>query len=261
MTELSLVVDALREQRLEVSEVDGTLNVAQGTGLMAHKANLQPARLLAALADAPELQAKRLAAGYASGVKAVLLEPVRSKARHWTFVESAGSVLPTIEVRSFAWGVADAAGEEALIDEIGDELVLAWTMRLSRGMRVVTKPQYDEWGVTRDRMVAAARSLLFHMTRDVDWASGDWPETVYAIRVGDGFDASRILVVEDVFYSQLDVGWRFAMPEQNILLAVSTPDATDALSEVARTMYKTAPYPLSAQIWRLERGSIIAESR
>lgn len=260
MTEMSLVVDALREQRLEVSQIDGTLNVAHGTGLMAHKANLEPTRLLSALADAAPLEAKRLTAGYASGVKAVLLEPVRSKARHWSFVESAGSVLPSIEVKSFTWGVADAAGEEALFDELGDDLVLAWTMRLDRGMRVVTRPQYDEWGVTRDRMVAAARSLLYHMTRDVDWESGDWPETVHAIRVGDGFDASRLLVVEDVFYSQLDVGWRFAVPEQNVLLAVSTPDATDALSEVARTMYKTAPYPLSDQIWRLEKGSIIAEN-
>ena len=250
---LTMICDKLRELRLEVQQVGQTLNVSQGAGLTAHKANIDPQP------QAPR-DPERWAAGYAHGVKCVLLEPVRSRARQWSFVESAGSVLPTVEATSFVDGVRDAGGEEPWYEPLPDDLVFAWTMRLDHGMRVVTQRQFEDWGVSRDRVVAAARSLLFHQTREASWLSGDWTEDVRAIRVGDGHDAARILVVEDVFYSDVDASWRFAFPEPDLLLAVDTPDSIHALRAVARRRYEAAPYPLSPSVWRMERGRPILET-
>lgn len=253
---LTPIADKLRALRLEVEEVGGTLNVVQGSGLMAHRVNVDPSPPR----DLDESELRRWAAGYANAVKTVLLEPVRSKARHWSFVESTGSILPTIEARSFVEGVRDATGEDAWYEELPDDLVLAWTMRLDRGMRVVTRPQFEDWGVSRDRVVAAARSLLFHNTRESRWVEGDWPEPVRAIRVGDGYDAARILVVEDVFFSDVDKNWRFAMPEQDLLLAVASPDAADVLRSTAQARFEEAAYPLSPAVWRIQSGRPLPES-
>ncbi len=251
---MEIVASALRECRIEVEEIGGTLNVSKGSGLMARKANLDPNGVLERIDEATEIEARRLAAGYASGVEAVLLEPKRSKARDWTFVESAGSVLPRLEVRTFVDGVRDACGEEAWHEELADDVVLAWGMRLDHGSRVVTAPQFEDWGVSRDRVVAAARSLLFHMTRHAEWENGEWPESVYGLRVGDGWDSGRLLVIEDVFFSQVGSEWRFAVPKPDLVLAVATPDASEALAATAHEVYREAAYPLSDKVWCLRGG-------
>jgi hypothetical protein len=184
----------------------------------------------------------------------VLLEPKRSDAAGWSFVESAGSVFPTIEAESFRAGVEHATGGDApWTQPLADGVVLAWVLRLDRGMRPLTATQFREWGVTADRVTSAGRSLLFHATRTTGWESA--PESpVRTLHVGDGFDAARLFVVEDVFFTDVDSRWRFAIPTPDSLLAVDSDAHLPALVEATRRQYEQADHPLSDAIWRLEKG-------
>lgn len=251
---IEALTNALEARRLTVESVAGTLNVSQGKGIMAHKTNLDPAEFFSTLEDKDPAQRARKIAGYANGVKTVLLEPKRSDARNWSFVESAGSLLPTLEVDSFVDGVRDACGEPAWAQPLADDVIIAWQMRLNRGLRPVTAPQFDDWGVTKDRVVSAGRSLLFHRTRGQAWATLDGHEDVQIMRVGDGHDAARMLVAEDVFFCDIDRQWRFAIPQPDVLLAVSTEAAVGALEAAAHDLFDDAEYPLSRDIWQLTKA-------
>jgi hypothetical protein len=252
------IAQALRAANLSVEVVEQTLNVTRGRGPMAQRVNLDPSDFIDWSSERPEETRRRDVSGYVRGVHTVLLEPKRSDAEQWTFVESAGSVLPTVEVESFRFGVRDATGGDApWAQPLAGDLVIAWAMRLDNGMRVVTEPQFDRWGVTEDRVKAAGRSLLFHSTRSTAWKAGDWKPPVRALRVGDGFDAARMFVVEDVFFSDVDRNWRFAIPDPDLLLAISGDDAIDILVEETRRCFERADEPLSDRIWRIEKGTPI----
>lgn len=252
------IAEALQNSNLEAENVDGTLNVTRGRGPMARRVNIDPTTFIQWASERDD--DGRDVAAYARGVYAVLLEPKRSDARSWTFVESAGSVYPTIEVEAYRHGVRDASGgEDAWFQELADDLIVAWMMRLDRGMRPVTQAQFEDWGVTVDRVTSAGRSLLFHSTRNTDWKAGDWREPVRALRVGDGFDAARLFVAEDVFFTEVDSGWRFAFPDPDLLLAVNAPEHTDILAEETRRCFERADEPLSDRVWRLEKGLPVAD--
>lgn len=248
---IDLIIKSLASRRLEVEPVDGTLNVSQGTGIMARRANLDPSTFLEWLNEKPTETHERYIAGYTNGVKTVMLEPKRSKASEWTFVESAGSLLPSIEVESFVRGVDDATGgDPAWVQPFHDDLVVAWTMRLNHGIRAVTAHQVERWGVTEDRVVSAGRSLLFHHTQNVEWQPTQF-DGVQKVRAGDGHDAARLLIAEDVWFTDVDRSWRFAIPTPDLLMAVRRPEATDNLLRAARQEMDGSDYPLTDTIWKL----------
>ncbi len=245
--------DALRSRRLDVEAVEDTFNVSQGSGIMAHKANIDPRPLLEYLDDS-DRELRRDIAGYVSGVKHVLLEPSRSSADEWSFVESAGGLVPSLEVPTFQLGVQAAADEPAWTLDFDDDLVVAYFVQLDRGLRVVTQPQFDGWGISADRLTSGARSILFHKTRELDFQPLDSFESVYRLHSGDGYDAARCFVVSDAFYSRVDDGLRFGMPSPDHFICVFDSDAESIgeLSEAIDEIYETVDYPLTDQIFEFD---------
>ena len=261
---LDMLEDKLIERRLEVERVESTLNVKAGRGVIASKANIDPAPLFDVLADTPEAGRERLIAGYVSGVKNVLLEPKRSKASEWDYVESAGRLLPNIEVHTFALGAEAAAGELPWTVDFHEDLVLAYLIDLDMGVRVLTQSQFDGWTATAERVTAAARSLLFHKSRNLTPTKLDDFEGVETINVGDTYDAMRCIVVADLFFGDFDDSYRFSMPTQDALLFVRGNDESlvEQLAAATDAYFEAADYPLTCSIYAFETGRpVLAKPR
>lgn len=255
---LTALEEALRDRRLEVERVEDTFNVSQGTGITAHKANIDPLPLQENLSEQTQVRHRQIAA-FASGVKHVLLEPVRSSADEWDFVESAGRLAPAIHSATFELGVRQAAGKPAWTRPFVDDLRVVYFLQLDRGLRVLTTAQVEDWGVTDDRITSAARSLLFHKTRNHDFSCVDNFESVRRLHVGDGLDAARCLVVADAFYSDVDEGFRFSLPSPDHFLAVfdGQPSSIDELQAATDAVYGDTDEPLSTRIFAFELGKPI----
>lgn len=261
---IAAIADALGEHRVSTERIGDTLNATLGKGLMASKANLDLAPVLEHLEGvAPEALPRQIA-GFASGVRAVMLEPKRSKASQWTYEETAGRMLPNLEVDTFVLG-AEAAGQETPWHaRFSDELLLTVYIQLDRGLRLVTLPQMERWGATDDRIYSAARSMLFHRTRDAQLAPHEDLAHVRRVRVGDGYDAVRSIVLTDVFFADLDESsFRFSAPHQDLLLYVQGDDEERLaqLREATRRAFEGADYPLSDAIYSLEAGRPITARR
>ena len=253
---IEAAAQALRELRLEAERIGDTLNVTQGRGRMAVKANLDMDPLLERLDGvADPVERARHLGGFASGVKGVLAEPPRSKAREWTYEMTAGRMLPNLESDAFLLGVAAASEDEAWHTRFSEDLILTVYVELDRGLRVLTRQQVEAWGATDDRIYSAARSMLFHKTRQARRAPLEQTPRVHELRVGDGFDAARSIVVTEVFFTELDeASFRFAAPHQDALLYVQGTDdeALTQLQAATQAAYAEADYPLSPRLYRLD---------
>lgn len=254
---IGAVVARLEAARVEVSRVADTLNVKYGQGLIAHKANLALDGLMARLADTPPEARDRLIAGFVSGVCAVLAEPLNSKAAGWEFRQAAARMMLNVEVDTFALG-AEAAGERPWVMALEGDLVMVVVLQLDRGLRVVSQAQVEAWGTTRDRLAVAARSMLFHRTREVAQREPvEGYPGVQRVKVGDGWDAARCVVIPDLFFSEIDEAkYRFIMPHQDVLYFTEedgTGAPTASLSALAAAEYSAAKYPISDALFKLVR--------
>ncbi len=261
---ITRLTERFQKLRIQADRVADSLNVSHGEGLMIHKANLDLTPLFERLKNTPEdnpNQHNRLLAGYVNGVLHVLLEPARSRARDWTFVESTGGITPNIEVDTFALGAEAASGEPAFVlplnDTPGNDLVIAYIIHLNRGLRVLSVPQKADWAVSQDRITSAARSLLFHKTRAAKPKPYDdnFPG-IMAIETGDSYDAARSLVFADAFYHDVTDATRFAIPSQNTFLFThtNTPEARTQLQQATTHAFTEADYPLSSQTFQFVSG-------
>jgi hypothetical protein len=253
----------LADRRLEVDRVENTLNVKAGSGITAAKTNIDPAPLWAVLEDSDPSGHERLIEGYVSGVKHVLLEPKRSKASQWDYVQSAGRLLPNVEVHTFLLGAEAAAGEPPWTLDFHEDLVIAYLVDLDMGMRVLTESQVERWSASSERITAASRSMLFHKSRNLTpELLGDF-EGVEKINAGDSYDAMRSIVVADVFFSEFDDSYRFSMPTQHALLFVRGHDdeQLEQLRAATDAHFDNATYPLSRSIYGFEVGRPVLDEQ
>lgn len=260
---LERLEDMLVARRAEVDRVGDTLNVKVGRSMTAARANIDPAGLFDVLEDAASTEHRRLIAGFASGVHQVLLEPKRSKASEWSYEQAAGRLLPNVEVHTFGLG-AEAAGGAPFTDEFHEDLVLGYFIELDMGVRVFTQAQFDRWSASAGRVSAAARSMLFHKSRDARPAAVDGFDGVEVIHLGDSYDAMRSIVVADLFFAEFDDSFRFSMPSQDALLFVRGHDDAQlaALRAATDQQFEAADYPLSRSLYAFETGKpALDESR
>lgn len=244
---------ALEARRLEVEHIDGTFNLTQGRGLAAHKANVDPSEILGSLNNSENNRPK--IAGWANGVKGVLLEPKRSKAADWSFEKTAGRLYPNLENTCFSDGVrAVTHGDEPWTTPFIDDIVIVYYIQLDMGMRVLTKSQVDAWSANPDRIHSAARSLLFHRTRSVEWKPVEDHPELHRLSSGDSYDAVRALVFSDVFFSRVNPGLHFAIPGQDTLVFSNTGDERDALKAFAQKQFMAEETPLSTRLFTFEVG-------
>ena len=253
---LAQLQEALEEARLDVERLGDTLNVSRGSGAMEAKANVDPVDFLNEIGELDDRQRRRRIAGWVSGVQHVLLEPGDSDADQWDFTESAGSLAMALQVDSFVDGCRAAAGSPAWSQPFDEDIVYVFLLELDMGIRVLTDAQFERWSATRDRVVAGARSMLFHKAQPVSPNRLEDYSGVEQLRVGDGYDAARALVLEDLMFGEFDDGSRVAVPTPDELYFVreGTAENVDRLREATRSRYDEADYPLSDAIYRYERG-------
>ncbi len=244
----------LEGRKLNVERQPDGLEVTQGSGIMAHRAVIDANDVLES-APTDEVACRRHLQAWAAGVKHVLLEPSRSKADQWSFVDSAGRLLPLIMPQTYLQGVEAAAGHPPWSEPFVDDLHLLFLIRLDRGLRVLTTDQTTRWGVSDDRIRSAARSLLFHRTRDLSFKDVEGFSGVQRLKAGDGHDAARCQVVADAFFSEVGSDFRFSIPSPDHFLCTFGDDAHD-LERATQTIYDDVDLPLSPRIFEFRTGTV-----
>ncbi|MEZ4462840.1 MAG: hypothetical protein R3E66_24560 [bacterium] len=248
-----LLFGALARHKISAERVADSVNLVRGEGPTAHRVNVDLAAFQEVLpADEADVAIRR----YADGIAAVMMEPGRSIASSWDFARTVARVTPRIVPSAFLDGARAALGGVPPFSvPFHGDLCLVVIVELDRGSRVLTRSQVDAWGATDDRVVAAARSLLFHRTRDARWAPrGDGP--VYELSTIDDERAVCSTVFADVFYSELKPGARFGIPARDTLLFVleDTSDNLEALKVEVDRAFRDAEFPLTGSLFGFESG-------
>lgn len=241
------ILDTLRNHDISAEPFETTINARFGEGLSENRVNLDLTELSEHLSKAPN--STQGIQAFVRGVKMVLQEAPRSRAANWTFNQAAGRIFPIVESHYFSLGVSAASGSPAFLSPLHGDLVFAYIIETDRGWRCLTAGQAEAWGVTSDRIRAAARSMLYHRTRDLPWLSLD--SHVFQLKKGDGFDAARCMVFEDVFFSEVGPQFRFGIPDSDTLLFVrgDSPTELEALKSAVSRVCESSPAPLSAGLY------------
>ena len=251
---IDAITQTLTARKLDVERIGDTLNVKDGPGRLASKVNVDLGGIIERLGQRPEQEHARQLAGFVSGVRAVLAEPARSKAAQWTYEQTAGRIAPTVEVDTFVLGVQATGLGTPWHVVFGEDLVLVILISLDRGWRPLMREQLERWEVSDDRVYSAARSMLYHKTREVQLRAHEGAEGVFVAKVGDGYDAARGIVLTEVFFSDLSEStFRFGIPHQDTFFYVQSLDEQTlaSLRRATREAYEEADYPLSASIFEL----------
>lgn len=256
---VSKLVEKLRLEKIEVEQIANTLNAVRGTGPFAHQVNLDLDEFEAALKARPNISPERTIQAFARGVATVMTEPARSPAKSWDFTRAAGRMAPNFVTSAFLDGArAATGGDPAFAIPFHDDVYLVVVLQIDRGIRLLTQKQVDEWGATQDRVVSAARSLLFHHTQQARWekiVGGP----VFRI-VGTDQNAVRALVFADVFYSDVGSKMRFGIPNEDELLFVAddSADNVQALKAAVEASSRDSDHHLTTAIFGFESGHPIA---
>ncbi len=252
----------LREARLEVTTAGSTIKLARGSGPMKARASFDPGRFLRSLADLPDRTARRRLAGYARGIRHTLLEPDDSEAASWEFTKAAGSLAMSLEVDSFLDGCKAAAGSRGWGRRLDEDLVFACLIELDMGIRVVTAEQFERWSASPDRVFEGARSMLYHKAQSTNATELEAYDGVEQLSVGDGYDAARCLVLDDLFFGEIDASSRIGMPSPDDLYFVrdGNDERVAELERATRERYRQCEEPLCDALFRFERGTPVRTS-
>lgn len=244
----SELAGALRRRKIHAEQLGPTLNLSFGEGLRAQRANID-------LHDC-ESQIAHDIESFADGVAMVMREPPRSSAASWDFARTAAHVSPILVPNAFLMGVSSATGgDPAFHVPLSPNVNIAVTVDVGSGVRILPRSQVDRWNATNDRVVAAARSLLFHQTRDARWQKLDGE--LYRLDTLPDERAVCALVFADVFYSQVGSRLRFGIPSRDEFLFVldDEPDKVEALKLAVEKKHGDSISPLTTALFGFESGA------
>lgn len=191
--------------------------------------------------EAAELMA--VAAAFEAAVKA----PGR-RVPGESFRQGAAALLPKVERRRFAAAydavVAGRGADESerlLWQPFGDELIAAYVEDEGWKFSYLTRGRFVAWDTTLGAVHAGARSNLYHRAA-LDWRARE-------VALGDGYDAARAVLMDDVFYDRCASGGiELAVPGRDLLLVAAAGQALDPLRVAAA--YAEAAYPIAPSIYR-----------
>lgn len=253
---------ALDDERVEVDADGRTLHLSRGTGPMEATATLEPDEFLSSLEGLTDQQRRRQLAGYVRGVQHVLLEPDDSEAAQWDFAKAAGTLAMSLEVESFVAGCEATTGNPAWHRSLDEDLVFVFLLELDMGIRVLTEDQFERWSASPDRVLEGARSMLFHKAHSESPNDLEGYHGVERLRVGDGFDAARCLVLDDLFFGEFDEDSRIAMPSPDDLLFVreGSDEKVRELQHATDERFRETSYPLTDALFGFERSKPVRKS-
>lgn len=250
------IAATLQARDIHVEPLADTLNLRWGSGLRTSKANIDLTSFNTYLSTLEGPHAHHVE-GYVQGVLRALKEPVRHRSAKWSYEQSAGGMMPELQTESFALGFEAVQGSRPWAQALGGGVLLTTAMVVDQGIKTISQDQVAQWGATDDRMYSAGRSMLFHRTRDHVDEHGFTSKPVHTLKVGDGFDAARCMVIADLLFTHLDeFSMLFGLPHQDILLYTEgrSDQHIQALQEETQRVYKEASYPLSNELFELSKG-------
>jgi hypothetical protein len=107
--------------------------------------------------------------------------------------------------------------------------------------------RYASWDTTIGTVTSAARSNLYHREA-LDHLACE-------VRVGDGYDAGRLVLVDDVYYDRGGPdGVEVAVPHRDLLMIA--PPGGSLSRPAVRQAYDRAAYPISPAVFVSHRGSL-----
>jgi hypothetical protein len=189
----------------------------------------------------------------AAGVEAAIKAPGRLIPGE-TLRDGVKALLPRVERARFvaAYDAVKAGlglGDDArlLHTPLGGGLVAVHVEDEGWKFTHFTTGRYAGWDTTMGTVASAARSNLYHREA--------LDHTACEVRVGDGYDAGRVMLVEDVFYDRGGAdGVEIAVPGRDLLLIA--PPGGALVRAAVRDAYAGAKYPISPEVFLAHRGAL-----
>lgn len=256
------LTEALERHKINVKDQQAnTLLLVQGTGVRAQEVQVALKPLHDALAGVDSARHADKLDAYAEGLKAGLVAPLRPEVMaQWTYEQLAGKMFLAAHDKLWALGVEAVTGHQPWQLPLDETTALTVMLELERGQRALTQDLVERWQVTQDRIYSAARSMLFHRTRDLR-PKANWSghQGVFSISNKDGFDAARATVLCDVLFTELDeFKVLFALPTPDLLLFVEdrSPEHQQRLQAAARQAFTESASPLSDALYHISRNRL-----
>ncbi|MFO7172819.1 MAG: DUF1444 family protein [Bacillota bacterium] len=168
-------------------------------------------------------------------------------------------ILPQVVPASFC--EAGGAGVVSL-PLVADDLRVALVLDEPHRYTYISQATARHWGVAPEALLDLALANLRRCSCDVEWKRiGRPPRTTYLCETFDGYDASRILIL-DAFRPVLGgVPGEVVLgiPHRDCLVAVSDQDP-DLVAELQRTVaadFAQARYPVSPRLFRFRDGRLL----
>ena len=194
-------------------------------------------------------------AGFVRGIEQALSIPGNFTPENWSFTEAAGAMVPLIEHETFEKGFRQITGETAISEGFFEEMAIFYQIEIRGGSRLLTEELMEAWSATVDQVDSAARSILYHKTQNQSSSAVADREFVEQFSLPDGYNASRSLILCDVFYHQFGESTRFTIPSNELLLFVDEPteEKIEELLEVTDDSYERTMIPLSRSLYKFDR--------
>lgn len=170
----------------------------------------------------------------------------------------AGRILPQVVPASFC----EAGGAGVVSLPLVADLRVALVLDEPHRYTFISQATVRHWGVAPEALLDLALANLRRRLGDVEWKRiGRGPRTTYLCETFDGYDASRILILDAFWPVLAGVPGEVVLgiPHRDCLVAVSDQDR-DLVAELQRTVaadYAQARYPVSPRLFRFRNGRLL----
>ena len=250
MLDLSAAKAAFETAGLKVKTDGETLSVSLGPALRRRTATFSLDALREAAGDGDSASI----ASVTRGVYAALNSPLRRlNEEPISFIDAAAVISPSLESGRFAAGVALTGGRAPYLLPFIDGMDRVYLIERDMGYHLLNMDDIARWGVHPERIEKAAASILYHRT-------GYWrpPETVTVggvdvttYKIGDGFDAARATILEELDFHRWREGFFFAVPDSDTLWIAERAADVAALQAAVIAAFAEADAPLSTAVYQV----------
>lgn len=164
----------------------------------------------------------------------------------------AAALLPKVErarfVRAYDAVVRGRGGDLAVdglyYRDFGGGLITTYVQDEGWKFNYIPRGRVAGWDASPDTVHSVGRSNLYHRAA-LDYHARE-------VALGDGYDAARAIIIDDVFYDRGDAnGVSIAVPGRDLLLVGPNLDAA-----VVAQAYELAKYPISPEIYRFKGNRV-----
>lgn len=173
---------------------------------------------------------------------------------------------PTLRERVWPVLISQDAGR-AMLARCADILAFPFAASLliivghatAEGWRYLKMPQLGEWGIDGSALIAAA---INNLRRDTPAAAVQAVEPHhYALDTGDGFDSSRLLLLDELMTEAPEAGALAIVPAREVLSFTPFNSRGAAnlrkLVNLAARCHASWPYPIDPGLFYIHRGAAL----